>query len=190
MTRLLQRAYCEGVLVIAAVGNGRGSKGPVIPAALESVPPPNAEQCERLGRELDPRLKRPMAIKGVRPYRPLVHAVSSVDIYDERLITMRDLAGSRISAYGLGVVARAGTGHTEALAGTSASAPIVAGIAEVVWAARPDLDAHSVMAALYAGGRPLDFKANNLWSRTEFCLDEKKIGATAGRPGGFRSAPP
>ena len=174
MKRLLQRAYCEDVLVIAAVGNGRGSKGPLFPAAFESVPPPNAEQCERLGREMDPRLKRPIQLKGLLPYRPLVHAVSSVDIYDERLITMRDLAGSRIAAYGLGVVARAEDGYTEDLSGTSASAPIVAGLAQVVWSAQPKLDAHGVMAALYAGGRPLDFKANNLWSRTEFCLDEKK----------------
>ena len=131
MTQLLSRAYCEGALVIAAAGNRTGSEGAVFPAALESLAPPDAQQCGRLGYSL---------VGSSGSYRPLIHAVGAVDQYDQRLVLARPHGQPRLAAYGMQVVVpgQTATGFTIPQTGTSMSAAVVSGIAAAVWGARPD----------------------------------------------------
>lgn len=163
MRSLLERAHCEGVLVVAAAGNGTGAeKAPVFPAALEAVGP-NARRCKEL---LVPNPKPP---KGA--YAPLVHAVGSVDLYDERLPTVRAWAHPRLATYGTAVTVP-GPVKGEFLpprTGTSVSTGSIAALASVLWGLKPGIDAAQVMKAVYDGGIPLETK--NRGSRTEVCLD-------------------
>jgi hypothetical protein len=170
MIELLERASCEGVLVIAAAGNLTGTEGPLLPAGLETRRAPDAKRCEELGV----KPPKPLAAAKLRDYRPLIHAVGAVDLYDQRLVTSRPWGQPRLAAYGLQVAAPAKTelGFSRPRNGTSMAAAIVSGIATAVWSLKPELDAHQVMALIYEGGRPLDAKSKNRYSRTEFCLDE------------------
>ncbi len=172
MTTLLERAHCEGALVIAAAGNITGSSGPLYPAALETETPPDAEKCRKLMGDLAADLP-PRPRPDPRRYDPLVHAVGGVDIRDERLAISRPWGQPRLSAYGMEVTtpAKVAEGFTGPLTGTSMSAAIVSGIAAVVWKARPKLSAAEVVGLVYASGRLLDAKAGNRWTRTEFCLN-------------------
>jgi hypothetical protein len=166
MRELLERAYCEGVLVIGAAGNGTmTSQAPVFPAALESAGPgPDAKRCRDVLGIRDPR---PPA----SGYSPLIHSVGSVDLFDERLPTMRAWAHPRLAAYGMAAtVPGPGSGeYFDPTTGTSASAAAVSGMAAVVWRLKPRLDAAQVMAAVYKGGVPLETTYSK--SRTEYCVD-------------------
>jgi subtilisin family serine protease len=175
MHQLLERAYCEGVLVIAAAGNLTGSEGPLLPALMETTPPPNLDRCAELGVKMPPKAKDTFRSKlRLKPYQPLLHAVAAVDINDQRLMIVRPWGHSRLAAYGMAVTApaRTPTGFTIPMTGTSMSAAIVSGIAGAIWRARPNLSAADVMAIVYEGGRLLDYKSGNLRSRTEFCFDK------------------
>jgi hypothetical protein len=178
MHRLLQRAYCEGVLVVAAAGNITGSEGALLPAAMEAYPPPRDDaECAALGFKVPPKAKDAFHSR-LRPkgYKPLLHSVAAVDIFDQRLPIVRPWGHPRLAAYGMAVTAPApgktDTGFTTPMTGTSMSAAIVSGIAGAIWRARPNLSAADVMAIVYEGGRLLDGKSGNLRSRTEFCFDK------------------
>ena len=168
MQTLLERAYCDGVLVIAAAGNGPATApGAVYPAALESTTKlPDEDWCKRLGIA-NPKLPASAA----RSYGPLIHAVGSVDLYDERLPTMRPWAHPRIATYGMAVTVpgpKAGE-FFPPRSGTSVSTAEASALAADVWRIKPELDAAQVMTALYEGGHLLETK--NHQSRTEVCLD-------------------
>jgi hypothetical protein len=161
MQMLLERAYCRGVLVIAAAGNETGSEGAVMPAALESQAPP------RCGASA------PATI-----YRPLIHAVGAVDRYGERLALSRPWSEPRLVAYGSQVTVPTGAGQnlTPPLTGTSIAAAVVSGIAEVVWSARPRLDAAGVMTLIYESGDDLApvSASRHARNRTEVCLPKPR----------------
>jgi hypothetical protein len=170
MTELLQRAYCEGVLVIAAAGNRTGSEGPILPAAIESAVP-DRTRCQAL---TDPRLARKIAPAGVGSYRPLIHAVGAVDIRDERLVSSRPWGNPRLVAYGMALsvpAPKTPSGYTDLSTGTSPAAAVASGITGAVWGLKPNLDPHDAIGIVYKSGRLLDGKSGNRLSRTEFCLD-------------------
>lgn len=188
MWALLLRASCEGALVIGASGNGNAvTRGPLAPALFEREAAPDAARCRELGFDT----KDPTAtaqggagasaakVNGTKAaaaaYRPLIHAVGGVDFFDERLATLRRDSHPRLAAFAMeaAVSARPSpTGYTIPRSSPSLSAAAVSGMAAVVWALRPDLDAHQVMAAVYEGGVPLE--GSNLGSHTEICLDTGK----------------
>ena len=98
MRTLLELAYCQGVLVIGAAGNGNTtSQAPVLPAALETEGSmPDKRRCQTEFGVANPKLP-------AKGYAPLIHSVGSVDLYDERLPTVRAWAHPRIAAYGMAV---------------------------------------------------------------------------------------
>jgi hypothetical protein len=172
MRTLLEEAYCLGVLVVGAAGNGTtAAQAPVLPAALESAGGPDDKRklpdvkwCQEEFGIADPKPPK-------RGYRPLIHAVGAVDLYDERLPTMRAWADPRVSAYGMAASIegpKAGE-FSDAFNGTSPATAAVAAIAARVWRLKPGFDAAEVMAAVYKGGYLLETK--NQASRTELCLD-------------------
>ena len=174
MRDLLERAYCEGVLVIGAAGNGTtASQAPVLPAAFESDDgsgaTPGLPDARRCNADLGIADAKPPA----GGYRPLIHAVGSVDLYDERLPTVRAWAHPRIATYGIAVTVpeppNATYKYSRPRSGTSMSAAAVSGIAAAVWRANEHLDPAQVMDAVYKGGYLLETK--NRGSRTESCLD-------------------
>jgi len=174
MTTLLERAYCEGALVVASSGNATGTEGPLLPAAIETDAVPDAARCAKLQLPKPPHSKLP---KLYQPYyAPLIHAVGGVDLRDERLAISRPWSQPRLSAYGEAVTTPAdtATGFTTPLSGTSASAAVASGIAAAVWTVRPELTAHDVMSLVYMGGRRLDGASGNVRSRIEVCLGDPK----------------
>ena len=177
MRTLLELAYCQGVLVIGAAGNGNTtSQAPVLPAALETEG--NMPDKQRCQTEFGVANPKPPS-KG---YAPLIHSVGSVDLYDERLPTVRAWAHPRIAAYGMAVTVPGPNGeYFPPLSGTSMSAAAVSAIAADVWRRNPGLDAAQVMTAVYKGGVQLEKK--NKASRTESCNDTRPtIGVIARRP--------
>jgi hypothetical protein len=179
MHGLLERAYCEGALVVAAAGNLTGTEGPLLPAAMEVTPPPTKERCFALGIKGPPKPKDTFHSKlRNKPYQPLVHAVAAVDINDQRLMVVRPWGDSRLSAYGMdvGTETKNPPGYTDLLTGTSGATAIISGIAGAIWRVRPDLSASDVMEIIYESGRLLDGKSGSVRSRTEFCLDTNRDG--------------
>ena len=165
MRTLLELAYCQGVLVIAAAGNGNTtSQAPVLPAALETEGKmPDKQRCQTEFGVAKPKLP-------ASGYAPLIHSVGSVDLYDERLPTVRAWAHPRIAAYGMAVTVPGPNGeYFPPLSGTSMSAAAVSGIAADVWRRNSGLDAAQVMTAVFKGGVELEKK--NKASRTESCND-------------------
>jgi hypothetical protein len=166
MKELLEWAYCEGVLVIGAAGNGTTTaQAPVLPAGLESTRDlPDTARCQQLGIT-NPKLPA----RGAR-YRALIHSVGSVDLYDERLPTVRAWAHPRIAAYGESVtIPGPGGTFSDPSTGTSDSAAAISSMAAALWTIKPNLDTAQVMAAIYDGGHLL--QTRNKQSRTELCLD-------------------
>jgi Subtilase family len=164
LIKVLKRASCLGVIVIAAAGNVTGTEGPLIPAALETMPAATAAECDALGLPRSPRTKA--------QYAPLVYAVGGLDPLDQRLSIGRRWGQPRLAAFGMSVSAPVpgSKPYSFPLSGTSMSAAIVAGVAAAVWTAKPDLDAHQVMAHVYQGGVPLDGGLKSKRAQTEFCL--------------------
>ena len=159
----LKRASCMGALVIAPAGNVTGTDGPLIPAAFESRPAPTAADCEGLGIHQSPRTKE--------AYAPLVYAVGGLDPLDQRLSIGRPYGFPRLAAFAMSVTTEGPVNsYSPPLSGTSMSAAIVTGVAAAVWTAKPDLDAHQVMAHVYKGGVPLDGGFQSKRAQTEFCL--------------------
>jgi hypothetical protein len=174
MRRLLEKANCLGALVIAAAGNGTTTtQAPLLPAALESAGGrddkrrlPDAGSCKDEFGIANAKLP-----KGV--YRPLIHAVGAVDLYDERLPTVRAWAHPRLAPYGIAVTTPDGSPEkfVPLVSGTSPGAAEVSAMAAWVWRVKPGLDASQVMEAVYKGGYALE--TQNRGSRTELCLDTK-----------------
>jgi len=182
MRALLQRASCEGALVVGASGNGNAlTRGPVAPALFEGEPALDATQCRKLGfavKDGAGTAKAPVASAAVtKPaaaasYRPLIHAVGGVDFFDERLATLRTGSHPRLAAFAMAVAVTARpspTGYTIPRSSPSVAAAAVSGIASIIWGLKPSLDPHQVMAAIYEGAAPLE--GGDVGSRTEVCLD-------------------
>jgi len=169
MRALLQRASCEGALVITASGNGNAlTRGPLLPAVFEKEGAVDPARCRELGLSAgDPAPNRKSAV-----YRPLIHAVGGVDFFDERLATIRTGAQTRLSTYGIEVAVPARPspiGFTMPRSSPSVSAAAISGMAAVIWGLRPELDASQVMAAIYEGATQVE--GVNRGSHTEVCLD-------------------
>lgn len=164
LTEALTDASCQGALILAPAGNVTGSEGPLLPASFEVQRAPSAEICKK------------RALLGhagsEERYAPLVYAVGALDGLDQRLEPSRRWAEPRLAAFGL----EASIGQTGEipysfpLTGTSMASAIVAGVAAAVWSAKPEWDAHKVMAHVYAGGVALDGGRQSARARTEFCL--------------------
>jgi len=169
LQHLLERAACQGVLTVAAAGNGRRS-GAMLPAAWERVAAPDAAACLALG--FKPRA--PFAA-GKTGYRPLIHAVGATDAPDRPLATSRAGSLPRLVAYGMDVdsgLRLPGSETPPTYTGTSMATAIASGAAAAVWAWLPALDPHDVMAMVYDSavdlpgrlGPPMDGRG------TEVCL--------------------
>ncbi|MCA9691493.1 MAG: S8/S53 family peptidase [Myxococcales bacterium] len=145
-------ASCQGALVIVAAGNQatcEDGRGPLAPAAWESIAAPSATTCERLGFATgSTRTKHRADV-----YRPLVHAIGGVDFRDRPLASTRVGGQPRLVAPAHHVVA--GREQAVPVTGTSASAAVASGVAANVWSARPELDGHEVMALIYRAARTI-----------------------------------
>jgi len=174
----LERASCLGALIVAAAGNYSGSTGPVFPAAFEALKAPTGEACAKFKLDgIAPAAKAARASKAngkTPPYAPLVHSVGAVDALDQRLLVNRRWGQPRLAALGVSVMVPGppGTPYTPPHDGTSMASAIVSGIAAAVWAARPELDAASVMQAVYDGGVKLDPGQPSHHAQTEYCEGE------------------
>ncbi|HEY8924429.1 MAG TPA: S8/S53 family peptidase [Polyangia bacterium] len=146
--QLIQRASCQGAIVIAPAGNVTGSVGPLFPARFEIEPAPGADACAKAG------YPRPVPIDEGRA--PLVYAVGALDQYDQRMVTARPGGLPHLGAYGLSVTSPRPEGAPLILSGGSMSAAIVSGVASAVWTASPALSADEVMARVYEGGVSVD----------------------------------
>jgi hypothetical protein len=134
----IQRARCNGALVIAAAGNNAG--GPKAPSEMIC---PARWEAQAL-----------TACNG-KVSGPMVYAAGGVDYADRPIAVTRPHGRPRLAALSLG-----GAGWSPSdpasppLTGTSVAAAVTSGIAGVVWAHSPTLTADQVMATLYAGGAP------------------------------------
>jgi subtilase family protein len=154
----LARASCAGALVVAAAGNYdlTNGAGMVYPAAWESVPAPNANQCASYPLRLPSGVKpMPNHPSGDTPvYRPLVHAAGAVDAGDNAAGITRRHGRPRLAAYGVGVVTSEPRtdGVTRIKTGTSLSAAITSAAAALAWGYKPNLRPDQVMELVYKGG--------------------------------------
>lgn len=168
--RALRRASCFGALSVASAGNGvpPRQRGPLHPAAWETVEAPSAEECRKVVRGDWPflgDLDRPAK------YRPMVVSVGGVDHRDVVLSTSRPGAQPRLVAPGMAVVTndpRSASGHTALLSGSSMGAAGVSGALAAAWGHDPALPAHALLERLYETAVPLDPKISFAW--TEICL--------------------
>lgn len=136
-------AACEGALLVAAAGNRDGfsdKEHALAPAAFER--------------------KRNRCVQDPNAYAPVVHAVQGVDPRDRLLFNARRKAIPRMLAPAQFVMTATGnlSGATSTIrthTGSSMAAAAVSGAAALVWAARPELQAHEVMDIVYANGEPL-----------------------------------
>lgn len=171
----LEAAACQGALLVAAAGNNPlvspQRRGPMLPAAWETLPAPDAARC---GELLGPTAVLPSnAPAGA--YRPLVYAAGGVNDNDSPIVLTREDGLARVvapasllaafpanrSEAGYAAVCGIGTAgglcdHTYPMTGTSVAAAVVSAAAAAVWAYQPTWDAHQVMDAVYASGAALD----------------------------------
>jgi hypothetical protein len=157
---VLARAACLGVATLAAAGNvhGRSDSGPLLPAAWETLPTPNAEQCSRyIGFPGDKIVAGRGLATSANGQTSLLYAFSAVDEQDHVLATARKGSEPRMVAYGLSMVTddtRAGDDHTNILTGTSFG-PAVAGAAlAAAWAYLPRLPPHKIIQLIHDAGMP------------------------------------
>jgi hypothetical protein len=148
-------ASCHGALMVAAAGNTKNelcpeqNVGPLAPASFEELSAPTALQCAALGHVPMWTGSYPVFASG-GAYAPLVHAVGSVDEFDEPLINARAEAMPRLAALGAnGIV----DPSAEALAGTSVSAAVASATAALLWSYRPELRPDQIMQLIYSAGR-------------------------------------
>jgi Subtilase family len=157
----IERAVCQGALVVAAAGNPIGGPpadltvGPLHPAAWETQPAPDPARCREL---LAPEAPAPPPAAATA-YTPLVHAVGSLRFDGRPLALSRPASQPRLAAYGDHWCPEATAAAT--LTGTSVSTTAVASIAAAVWQAQPELAAADVMAAVFQSAetlaQPADF---------------------------------
>ena len=172
--RPIQRASCQGAILIAPAGNLTGGVGPLFPARFEAEAAPGAEECASLG---SPR----------RADRPAAH---SARLRGRSARSIRPTNGDRsargnprMAAYGQSVPSIQPGGLPYLLSGGSMSGAIATGVAAAVWTAQPDLTADRVMNIVYEGGVSVDpAHRDDLYSRqfpgyyfsthtqTDFCL--------------------
>ena len=182
MRTLLERAYCEGVLVIGAAGNGTttSAQAPVLPAALESDGGPDAglrrQRCQdgirRRGSEAAcERLRAAHPLR--RQRRPLRRAIADRARVgapaNRRLRDGRD--GARAEAASTSRLAAARRCQQRR---SAASQPTSGD-------AIPGLDAAQVMTAVYKGGRPAGDKEQGEPNGDAATTYGATIGAMAGR---------
>lgn len=121
----LTRARCEGAVVVAAAGNysggPKGRRGPLLPAAWQSLPDELGLSCARVGVRVR-----------AEPAWPLVVAVGAVGSGRADLSVARPGARPPLLAYGdhatpAGLAERGGPQNKGVLTGTSVSSLVVAG---------------------------------------------------------------
>lgn len=164
----LLHAACHGALVIAAAGNDPGGissrlhPGPTCPAAWQRVLAPTKAQCEALeGPSYDIGLPSGLPLlppKNIAAVdRPLIYGIGGVDYTGAPLSTTRRQSLGRHAAIGFQGVAGDPTtpGLPAPLTGSSISAAVVSGAAAALWAYRPELTGHQIMALLHKTGSPV-----------------------------------
>lgn len=176
----LTYASCQGVLVLAAVGNvdtplgAADGAGPLYPAAWESEAAPRARDCYSTtgSWRLDPSLHQATSLT---TYTPLLYGVSGVDVDRRSLANQRPeastphvAAGSHLTAFNTGT-----GGFLTPVTGTSASTVVVASAAAVVRSHAPNLSPHDVMQVLRdASGVLPDAPATCYDAAGDGCSDE------------------
>ena len=177
---VLEAASCMGALVVAAAGNRpdlMGKQPPLLPAAWEQEPAPNATRCQAL---VSPGHRAPASILSVR--RPLVVAAGGVDRFGNPLSNALDHGMPRLAAFAdhavvqrstvvpttpsapVGDGAPAAAGRTIPVTGSSAAAMVISSTAAALWSQNSTRTGHQVIDALYASGENIKYS-------TDFCLD-------------------
>lgn len=144
----LQRAVCNGAVVIAAAGNDPGYapslKGLMCPALWGTEDAPTSDDCAKLGVD-----------KSDLQSKMLLYPVGAVnDTYP--ISTTRQAGMPALAAPGYSGVALRDPAYSEALTGTSVSAAALSGMAAAVWAYSPDKKAYEVMEILQSSAIQLN----------------------------------
>ncbi len=143
----LERAACEGALVLAAAGNPIGgpnkTERPLLPADWEKLAAPDQTTC---------REKYPEA-PGNTANRPLVYAVGGLRFDGRPVALARDKSRPRLAAFADHWCAKPADLAT--LTGTSVATTVVAAAAAAAWQADPTLDVDGVMNRVYMTGEDL-----------------------------------
>jgi len=164
--RALDDAVCRGAVAVAAAGNVGGGPGqetgPLLPAAWEARPAPDAGAClELLGAAPDPALFPPA---GTAAYRPLVHAAGGVRADGHPLANARPGSAPRLAAFAdHGTAASPSGDPTALLTGSSVATLVTSAAAAAVWHHGPALRADQVMAIVHDAG-------DDLGRAPDFCL--------------------
>jgi hypothetical protein len=150
----LRFASCNGVLIFASAGNdtrGRSNRnGPLEPARFETVPAPNAAECQALGFVPLAEHEYPVFDEN---QKPLVWAVGGVDANDQPLLDARSESMPRLVSPALDGLAMAANGElTRALTGSSIAAAVASGTAALIWSYRPELRPDQIVDIIYHSG--------------------------------------
>jgi hypothetical protein len=167
----LTHLKCWGGVAIAAAGNDPGGtppvSGPMLPAAWETEPAPDATACAGFEAPSYPAGLAFPAFPPAGTYDPLVHAVGAVRADDRPIASTRPGGRPRLAALGAHVVAadREGDGliPTAVQTGSSMAAAVVSGSAAAAWSYYPGLSGAALMVEVYRAGEFIDQTA-------DFCL--------------------
>lgn len=169
---MLQRAVCDGALVIAAAGNagpGSGATGLAMPAGWESVNALSVGDCLKGG------LLEPSSCVGDDCPR-MVYAIGGIDSMHEKLATGREGGMPALAApsqdavvmdqvdqllgFGARYCSKAAPFPSVGLSGTSAGTAVATAAAAAVWFRQPRFSAAMVMQSLYIGAPRLGFPSD------------------------------
>ncbi len=141
----LRDAAGQGVLAIAAAGNGYGGPqpgtGPLLPAAWYIKPPTTP-------------LLAPVPLA---PPDPVIWPIGAIDRNGRRLGNFRPGSEPPLVAYGDHAVVQLANGRwTDPLTGSSVGAVVASSLAALAWHFQPLLDRVEIMALLESSGAPMD----------------------------------
>lgn len=148
-------ASCQGALIIAAAGNGRGdscNEEPMAPAVWSKYRAPTYAECSGLGFLPNVDIGFGPAVEAPEHAAPLVLSVAAVDHQDQPIAATRPGTLTPLVAPGYHAIGRP---STTPLTGTSVSAAMVSGAAALVWSHKRELSPREVVDALWHFGRTL-----------------------------------
>ncbi|MGB1699422.1 MAG: hypothetical protein ACPHRO_05680, partial [Nannocystaceae bacterium] len=155
----MMTASCQGVMMVAATGNNTEHTcdvGPLLPAAWEQIPRPNANECKVSGFVSQSNAFGNYQFQasnfGLESTEPLVYAAGALDYDFSELNMQRKEAMPRLAGLGFRGVGKDVNGDwTDVQSGTSIGTATVAAAMANTWSTDGSRTAAQVVEAVYGG---------------------------------------